>query len=105
LIRRYERHLANIVVDIGAVIGIAGVAISVGSLYIAYHTSRASAKKDEVDALRGIIAELRTQVDRLEVEVKAWQRRFVRACIKGGLEPEEYITGPLGRLEGWADGK
>lgn len=90
--------------DLGTVSGLLGVLVAIGSLYVAWHTSRASARKDEVDALRGIIAELRVQVDALEAEVKAWQRRFVRVCRRAGLEPEEQITGPLGELGELGDG-
>jgi hypothetical protein len=84
--------------DIETVIALLGVLISVGSLAIAFYTSRASAKKDEVDALRGIIAELRVQVNKLESEVRTWQRRFVRVCNRAGLDPDDNITGPLGDL-------
>ena len=85
-------------VDIGDVVALL---VSVGSLYVAWKSSRASAKKDEVDALRGIIDELESQVKRLQVKVEAWQRRFVRVCRRAGLDPDEQITGPLGGLEGW----
>ena len=85
------------------VVGLLGALVSLGSLGIAWHTSRASAKKDEVDALRGIIAELREQVDDLQKEVDTWQRRFVRVCRRANLDPDEQITGPLGELE-WGDG-
>ena len=84
-----------------AIVALLSAVVSVGSLYVAWHTSRASAKKNEVDALRGIIAELRTQVDKLQREVDAWQRRFIRVCKRAGLDPDEQITGPLGGLEGW----
>lgn len=85
--------------DIGSIVGLLGILVSLGSLYIAWHTSRASAKKDEVDALRGIITELRAQVDELQKEVDAWQRRFIRVCRRAGLDPDEQITGPLSELD------
>lgn len=90
--------------DFGTVTGLLGVIVAIGSLYVAWHTSRASARKDEVDALRGIIAELRLQVDGLEAEVARWQRRFVRVCRRAGLDPDEQITGPLGELGEMGDG-
>ena len=82
------------------VIPLLSVCVSVGSLCVAWQTSRSSAKRDEVDALRGIIAELRIQVDELEVEVNAWKRRFIRVCRRAGLEPDEQITGPLSDFTG-----
>ena len=88
-------------IEAGAVVTLLTALVSVGSLYIAWRTSRASAKKDEVDALRGIITELEKQVKRLRVEVDAWQRRFVRVCQRAGLDPDEQITGPLAALEDW----
>jgi len=90
-----------VIIDTGAVVALLSALVSVGSLYVAYRTSRASAKKDEVDALRGIITELEKQVKRLRVEVDAWQRRFVRVCRRAGLDPDEQITGPLAALEDW----
>ena len=76
-----------------------------GGLVSAWRTSRASARRDEVDALRGIIDELREHVEaqakqiaRLEVEVRAWKRRFERVCVRFGLDPQEQITGALGAL-------
>ena len=88
-------------IEAGTILGLLGALVSVGSLYVAWKTSRASAKKDDVDALRGIIAELEKQVKRLRVEVDAWQRRFVRVCQRAGLDPDGQITGPLGELEDW----
>ena len=88
-------------IEAGTILGLLGALVSVGSLYVAWKTSRASAKKDDVDALRGIIAELEKQVQRLRVEVDAWQRRFVRVCQRAGLDPDGQITGPLGELEDW----
>jgi len=76
-----------------------------GGLVSAWRTSRASARKDEVDALRGIIDELREHVEAqakqigwLEVEVRAWKRRFERVCARFGVRPEEQVTGGLGSL-------
>ena len=37
-------------------------------------------------------------VNKLQVEVATWRRRFKRVCEKAGLDPDEQITGPLGKL-------
>jgi len=93
-----DNTVALVVAIVGAVTGLGGLATS-------WRTSRASAKRDDVEALRGIIDELREhveaqakQIGRLEVEVRAWRRRFERVCQQFGVRPEEQITGGLGAL-------
>lgn len=83
---------------VAAIVAIAGFITGVGGLYVSWRTARASAKKDEVQALVEIIEALRGRIKELETQVSAWQRRFTRLCIKYHLNPDEEITGPLGDL-------
>ena len=76
----------------------AGFLTGVGSLIVSWRTARASARKDEVQALREIIEALRERIKELESQVETWQRRFTRMCVKYHLNPDEEITGPLGGL-------
>ena len=89
-------------VDVGTIVGLLGTLIGLGSLYATWITSRASAKKDDVEALRGIIAELRHRMKEAEQEIQTWQRRFARVCDKMEVDPDDFITGPLAGLgSGW----
>ena len=95
--------VATIVTLLGALCGI-------GGLYVSWRTSKASAKKDEVEALRGIIAELReyaecleAKVDALEAEVMRWKKKYnaLRQWViaRTGLDPEDQPTGQLTMIE------
>jgi len=97
---------------VALIVAIVGVVTGLGGLVTAWRTARASARKDEVDVLRSIIEELRKhdeaqgkelvvqagQIARLEVEVRAWKRRFERVCRQFGVSPDAQITGGLGVL-------
>ena len=51
------------------------------------------AKKDEVDALRSIITELRTYIDNLErdkEDLEFWAERLVCQVKEAGLEPVKF---------------
>jgi len=99
------------------IVALAGAVTGVGGLLVSLRTSRASARKDEVDVLRGIIEELRRhdeaqgkeiaaqaqQIGRLESEVSTWKRRFARVCQRFGLNPDDEITGRLVPLPGQAE--
>jgi len=84
------------------IVALVGALTGVGGLLAAWRTSRSSAKKNDVDALRGIIDEqgeyIAAQGKRIEVlegQVKTWQRRFMRLCAKYSISPDSEITGPL----------
>jgi len=91
------------------VVAVIGALTGAGGLLAAWRTSRSSAKKNDVDALREIIEgqskyieeqdkRIEKQDSRIEVlegQVKTWQRRFVRLCTKYGISPDSEITGPL----------
>jgi len=103
---------------VAVIVALAGVVTGVGGLFASWRTSRASARKDEVDALRGIIEELRRhddaqskemtkqarQLGRLAAEVRTWKRRFERVCERFGVNPNQMITGRLGPLPEGEDG-
>ena len=98
--------------SVAVIVALAGVVTGVGGLFASWRTSRASARKDEVDALRGIIEELRRhddaqakemnkqarQLGRLAAEVRNWKRRFERVCERFGVDPDLMITGKMGPL-------
>lgn len=57
-------------------------------------TARASAKKNEVDALRGIIEELKNYIDDLEgdkEDLQTWAERLVCQVKEAGLEPVKFF--------------
>ena len=63
-------------------------------------TALVSAKKNEVEALRGIIAELRDQVDELRCEnkdLKNWAERLVNQVKVAGLTPVEFFRTMYGK--------
>ncbi|MEM5775881.1 MAG: hypothetical protein AAGU05_12840 [Anaerolineaceae bacterium] len=58
------------------------------------------AKKDEVDALRGIITELKNYVDDLEADkedLQAWAEKLVCQVKDAGLEPAKFLRSPRAR--------
>lgn len=53
-----------------------------------------SAKKDEVDALRGIIKELKEYVEDLErdkEDLQVWAEQLVRQIKDAGIEPARFV--------------
>jgi len=66
-------------------ISLIGILVALGSLAVSWHTARASAKKDELEVLRGVIAELREEVER-------WKRKYGDLCSwvreQFGIDPE-----------------
>lgn len=61
-----------------------------GSIY----NNRSSAKKNEVDSLRGIITELKEYVHDLECDkedLQVWAERLVCQVKEAGLEPVKFI--------------
>lgn len=87
------------------VVALVGALTGVGGLFASWRTARASARKNDVEALRGIIDELQEyredqarQIGRLEMEMRAWKRRFKRVCEQFGVDPDEAISGRLGGL-------
>lgn len=67
--------LADLLTAIAALIG---AICGIGSLIISRRNSMASAKRDEVETLRCIIAELRARVAELEREAENWRNRYRR---------------------------
>jgi hypothetical protein len=76
----------------------AGASLS-GSIFLYLN----GAKKNEVDALRGIIQELKEYVNDLECDkedLQVWAKRLVCQVQEAGLEPVEFIRSerkPLSR--------
>lgn len=71
---------------------IVGAASLGGSIFL----YRKGAKKDEVEALRGIIKELKDYVDDLECDkedLQLWAEKLVRQVKEAGLEPERFVRG------------
>lgn len=86
-----------------------GVITGLGGLIIAWRTSRASARKDEVEALRGIIRELRAEVERWKAKhqdlldryrdllerYRTLEQRYQQICTwvrdKLGFDPEAVV--------------
>ena len=91
------------------IVAIVGALTGAGGLLAAWRTSRSSAKKNDVDALReiiegqskyikeqdGRIEEQDGRIGILEAQVKTWQRRFMRLCTKYNISPDSEITGPM----------
>ena len=78
----------NIVLWIGA---LTGAITGIGGLLVALRTSRASARKDEVEVLRGIIAELRAEVDTWKQKYEDLYAKYDDLCewIRSlGFDPE-----------------
>jgi hypothetical protein len=54
---------------------------------------KAAAKKDDVDALRGIIAELKDYITELEADkedIQAWAEKLVCQVKEAGLVPARF---------------
>lgn len=59
-----------------------------------------SASKDDLDVLRGIIAELRAKIAEMECEkrdLKFWAERLVKQVIDAGLSPVAFIQRDYGK--------
>lgn len=68
-----------------------GAVSGVGGLIISYRSSMASARRNDVETLRIIIAELRARVSELECEVGRWRTRYynlVKRVRKLGIEED-----------------
>ena len=75
---------------------IIAIIASVTSLGGSIFLYRKGAKKDEVDALRGIIQELKDYVEDLECDkddLQLWAERLVCQIQGAGLEPVKFIRG------------
>lgn len=62
----------------------------IGSVFV----YRKGAKKDEVDALRNIITELKSYVDDLECDkedLQTWAEKLVCQVKDAGLEPAKFV--------------
>lgn len=59
-----------------ALAALIGAVTGVASLVITWRRNRAAARRDEVEVLRGVIAELRSRVVELEQEVELWRTRY-----------------------------
>ena len=69
---------------------IASVASLGGSIFL----YKKGAKKDEVDALRGIINELKTYISDLECDkedLQLWAEKLVRQVKEAGLDPVRFV--------------
>ncbi len=74
----------------------AAIIIAVISLIGVIITNFVSARKNDLDILRGIIGELRTEVDELKSEnadLKSWAERLCNQIIQIGKRPVEFIRG------------
>jgi hypothetical protein len=72
----------------------AAIIIAVISLIGVIISYFVSARKNDLDILRGIIDELRKEVDELKAEnadLKAWAERLCCQIIKTGNKPVEFI--------------
>lgn len=75
------------------------VALIVGSLALigAIINSVTSARKNDLEILRGIITELRTKINELECEnadLKNWAERLVAQIKENGQTPVKFIKHP-----------
>ena len=73
---------------------IVAIIVSIASLAGSIFLYLKGAKKDEVDALRGIIQELKEYIGDLEYDkddLKFWAARLVCQVQDAGLEPVQFI--------------
>jgi len=91
---------------IAAAAAIIGAITGLGTLAISTLTARSTARKVEVEAVSVALSSLREDyerldkmVNKLQVEVSAWKRRFDRVCKQAGLDPDGFITQPLGNMD------
>lgn len=72
---------------------IVAIIMAAASLIGSFFAYRKGAKKDEVDALRSIITELRTYIDGLErdkEDLECWAERLVCQIKEAGLVPAKF---------------
>ena len=93
--------------SIAAAAAIVGAITGLGTLAISTLTARSTARKTEVEAVSIALSSLREDyerldkmVNKLQLEVTAWKRRFERACQQAHLNADEFITRPLGNRDG-----
>lgn len=70
------------------------------ALVSAIVTALISAKKDDLEVLRGIIAELKDKIAELECEnkdLKEWAERLVKQVKDAGLSPVTFIQHSYGK--------
>jgi cell division protein FtsL len=70
------------------------IIMAAGALIAAVVNIYQSASKNDLEILRGIIAELRTEIEDLKAEngdLKDWAERLVCQVKENGLKPVEYI--------------
>lgn len=75
---------------VAIIISVTSLAGSIGGSVFVY---KKGAKKDEVDALRGIIQELKNYVDDLECDkedLQAWAEELVCQVKEAGLTPVKF---------------
>jgi hypothetical protein len=75
---------------VAIIISVTSLVGSIGGSVFVY---KKGAKKDEVDALRGIIQELKNYVDDLECDkedLKAWAEELVCQVKEAGLTPVKF---------------
>jgi len=89
---------------VAIVAAIIGVITGLGGLLVSWQTARSTSRKAEVEALSMALDSLREDytrldkmVNKLQIEVAAWKRRFRRVCELAGIDPDNQITRPLGR--------
>ena len=90
---------------VGAVAAIVGAITGLGALGVSVLTARSTVRKTEVEAVSLALRNLREDYERLDemveklrIEVRAWKRRFERVCKQAGLDPDQFITHPMGTL-------
>ena len=95
--------------SIAAAVAIIGAITGLGTLAISTLAARSTARKTEVEAVSVALSSLREDyerldkmVNKLQLEVTAWKRRFARVCQQAHFDTTEFITRPLGNL---SDGK
>lgn len=69
------------------------IIMAAGALLAAVVTFFSSASKNELDVLRGIIAELRTEIEDLKAEnanLKEWAEKLCCQIKEAGLKPVEF---------------
>lgn len=105
-----DQTTAAVIALVSALTGLGSLFLS---LYRAKHTvykesveTQSLARKTDVEALSLALSSMREDygrldmmVNRLQIEVSTWKRRFERVCTQAGLEPDAFITRPLGNRE------
>ena len=66
--------------DTGDIVAYVGAIVAVGSLAVSLRISRSTATKADVDTLRGIIAELRTEVETWKAKYRDLRAKYDDLC-------------------------